>query len=522
MSAMSSSSSVNSQGQGNGMSSTRRRTTSLGANSPTVITTDKIRPDWAKKLSDARSHALRRAAAATALHNAAYVLGNNGDTGPRFTIGRRRQTFFGNEGPSDGLGFGHVGQLLAAAERQGSASTQTEGQRDLFPGRNSSRLGRSRMDDLEDIMLMEAIRLSLAAEEERKEKEERENAKNAKNAKKEEKQKAKDAKKAEKAAKKGGMYSGGNSSSVSQFAGSPLETSSASGNSKGKAPDRSGEPQPGGFIPLAEPTSTANTHNSTITPKVDPLAQKHLEKSRAKIQPTTTTDSSQPTWLPPSGPATLPATEQPKHRLALRQLSNASSSASSFQESGGEGTSSFEASPSGSGLHIGRLPLDDPPVSETPPGGGAGTEPMFNFRSLAAIIGDEDKDQSGNMVTHIENASTSAQASPLSTSFPIPLSHATGESSGDGGVGLKVPTPPSRPLSTGERLFGVASSEPMSHSSPRAPRQSDSGVQLSAQGRDDGGVPLSPQASNQYDAKHYGDISVLDSGPFSIGAQGAR
>ncbi|TID24790.1 hypothetical protein E6O75_ATG03995 [Venturia nashicola] len=508
MSAMSSSSSVNSTGQNNGASSTRRRTTSLGANSPTVITTDKIRPDWAKKLSDARNHALRRAAAATALHNAAYVLGNNGgENAPRLAFGRRRRTLFGNEGPNDGgLGFGHVGQLLAATERRGSASTQTQGQSDLFPGRASSR--RSRMEDLEDLMMAEAMRLSLATEEERKKREEKENEKKTK---KDEKQKAKDAKKAEKATKKvhGGMYSAGNASGISHFTGSP--EISSSGNGKGKAPERNGEPLVGGFIPLAEPTSTINTTNSPSPPPADPQAQRHLEQSRANIQVPISAEPSLTALLSPPAAAVPPPAEQPAYRHALRQLSNASSSASSFQESGGEGSSSFEASPNTSGIQVGRLPTEDAPVSESP-----GTEPMFNFRSLAAVIGNEDKDPSGNMVTHIEDAS--AQASPLSPNFPnAPLgmdnapAHVP-ESSGGNVALLDVPTPPTRPLSTGERLFGVASTKPTTDLSP-----SHSGVNLQAKGEVHGGVPLSPQASNQYDAKHYGDISVLDSGPFSTG-----
>lgn len=506
MSAMSSSSSLNLTGQNNGTSSTRRRTTSLGANSPTVITTDRIRPDWAKKLSDARNHALRRAAAATALHNAAYVLGNNGGEGPRLAFGRRRRTLFGNEGPSDGsLGFGHVGQLLAATERHGSTTTNTEGQGDLFPGRGSSR--RSRMEDLEDLMMAEAMRLSLATEEERKKREEKESDKKAK---KDEKQKAKDAKKAEKAAKKGhsGMYSAGNSSSISQLTGSPEPSSS--GNGKGKAPDRSGEPQAGGFIPLAEPTSTINTSNSTSPPTLHPQAQRHLEQSRANIQVPISAESSPTVLLSPLSAALPLPTEQPAYRHALRQLSNASSSTSSFQESGGEGSSSFEASPNASGLQIGRLPMDNAPVSETP-----GTEPMFNFRSLAAVIGNEDKDSSGNMVTHIEDAST--QASPLSPNFPnatLTSDHAPARvpESSDGVALLSVPTPPTRPLSTGERLFGVGPTGAAGDLSP-----CDSGVNLQVKGEEHGGVLLSPQASNQYDAKHYGDISVLDSGPFSAG-----
>jgi len=224
------------------------------------------------------------------------------------------------------------------------------------------------------------------------------------------------------------------------------------------------------------------------------------------------------------------------HRHALRQLSNASSSASSFQESGADGSSSFEPSPNASGLHVDHPVLDDAPASETPPGGGAGTEPMFNFRSLAAVIGDEDKDSSGNLVTHVEDAShpTSAQVSPRSPTFPKSATGGgQGQSSSNRGSmnsssGLRVSeaiTPPERPLSTGERLFGVsgAFSPP---ASPTTAKHVDSGEQISkTPGQDDevaeGGAVLTPQASNPYDAKHYGDISILDSGPFSTG-QGLR
>lgn len=78
----------------------RRRTISISATAPQVITTDRVRPDWAKKLADARAHALRRSAAATALHNAAYVLGNP-DGSLRPSYGRRRRSLF-MDGPSIG------------------------------------------------------------------------------------------------------------------------------------------------------------------------------------------------------------------------------------------------------------------------------------------------------------------------------------------------------------------------------------------------------------------------------------
>ncbi|KAF2425289.1 hypothetical protein EJ08DRAFT_406388 [Tothia fuscella] len=495
-SAMSSSSSVNSHGHSNG---NRRRTTSLGANSPNVITTDRIRPDWAKKLSDARAHALRRAAAATALHNAAYVLSGNNqqELGPRLTFGRRRRTLFGNDGgnaSSEGLGFGHMGALMAAADRHGaSGSRSTEGQSDLFPGRHSSR--RSRIDDLEELMMMEAIRLSLAAEDERKKKEDKEAEKKSK---KDEKQRAKDEKKAAKAARKGGsasnsLYpSGMNSSSVSQFTSGEASTTPAG---KGKAPDRSGIA--GGFNPLTEPTSTINSGGS---PSGTSESQRHLAQSRTNIQtPATTGESS----------------VQPNdYRHSLRPLSNASSGASSLMESGGDNGagSSFEASPNASGLNLDGL-VD---ANATPPGGGAGTEPMFNFRSLAAVIGDEDKD-GGPTVEYLEHVPPrpsllSTHISPAGGSDGAQSSNDGASSSGGGGGSLTLPTgKPNRPLSTGEKLFGVAPSNgntpPMIDSVAKA---ANSVAQIGT----DTGSPLAPQESNPYDMKHYGDISVLDQGHF--------
>ncbi|KAI9823068.1 MAG: SNF1-interacting protein, partial [Thelocarpon impressellum] len=56
----------------------RRRTTSLSANDGSVITTDRIRPDWAHRLANAKAQAARRSAAATALHTAAYLMGTGG------------------------------------------------------------------------------------------------------------------------------------------------------------------------------------------------------------------------------------------------------------------------------------------------------------------------------------------------------------------------------------------------------------------------------------------------------------
>lgn len=469
-SAMSSASSINSQGLST-PGRHKRRTTSLGANEPSVITTDKIRPDWAKKLADARAHALRRAAAATALHNAAYVLGN-AENASRFGIGRRRRTLFGADSPGGAGSSGSVGALLAAADRHGAAgSGDTAGQSDLFPGRHSSR--RTRIEDLEELMMMEAIRLSLAAEEERKRKEEKEAARQAK---KEEKAKAKEAKKAEKAAKKSGMYPAGrNASSISQMTTGTTNTAATTGEpstvtGKGKAVDRSGNSE-------AEASSSSPPLPQS-DPKDDP--QRHLEQSRAHIQSQGSTSISESPSSAPAPAALSPFTaftQQPYHRHALRQLSTASSSASSFTDAEGlesepfpaRAGSSFEPSPNASGVNLSSpnpfRRSEQSFRSETPPGGGAGTEPMFNFRSLAAVIGDEEGEGDKTGAEHIEHANGSAMADSAMT--------IKGADSGvGGGAGLLVPPG-------------------------------------GAEGEDGLGKSVTNK-SDPYDAKHYGDISVLE------------
>ena len=117
---------------------------------------------------------------------------------------RRRRTLFGDSPLPSGSGTPREGGMMISPYghviRAGSGTQEGEdGSNDLFPARGSSR--RSRVDDLEDLMMMEAIRLSLAAEEDRKRREEKEAKKDAKKKAKEDK---KEAKQAEKAAKKAG------------------------------------------------------------------------------------------------------------------------------------------------------------------------------------------------------------------------------------------------------------------------------------------------------------------------------
>lgn len=247
------------------------------------------------------------------------------------------------------------------------------------------------MADLEELMMMEAIRLSLAAEEDRKKKEEKE-------AKKEAKKREKEARKAEKAARKtGSLYPAGNNESTSTWASMARSSSNLGQQSPPPMPQMQGKGKAPasalvGFNPLSEPTSTLNTeiadssHTETSgsnTAIQDP--QRHLEESRANLQ-----QPSQPIPFPPSASADF------DHRRHLRQVSTASSAASSVADSTPAASlregSSFGVSPNASGVDV-SAPSD---------GGNPGSEPMFNFRSLAAMIGEEEK-AGADHVEHVED-----------------------------------------------------------------------------------------------------------------------
>jgi hypothetical protein len=470
-SAMSSTSSLNSLGSPSlaPTSTPRRRTTSISANASTVITTDRIRPDWATKLANARNHAARRSAAATALHTAAYLMGNGmaDSRGFAFTsrgrFGRRGMDSpvsgaatpptpqSAGAGPGGNLGpFSVLVERHEARNREAAASGQA--------GAASRR--RSRMDDLEDMMMLEAIRLSLAAEEERKRKEEKE-------ARKEAKKKEKADKKAEKAAKKS-MYSAGGTSSASA-SGSALSLSlpglgrrrGNSGSStllreaamnadKGKNVDRSNNSGPAGDSSTT-PLTIGKPAISTVL-----SSRQHLDTGLAALP---LTDAPQP-----SPTATAP--EKPSH---LRQMSNASSPASSFMESlpgslrngGFHGSSSSLDSPNTSGTHLGGGTPD-----READAGSAGTEPMFNFRSLAEMMGrEEEKEDAAKHIEHLnsgdydieEGESSVIIENPFDDRMEISVStlkaddgehdysmEITPHPNGDGamlGVGSKLPTP---------------------------------------------------------------------------------
>ncbi|KAI9659992.1 MAG: SNF1-interacting protein [Bathelium mastoideum] len=348
-SAMSSSSSLSSGGILSPSNNSRRRGTSLSANAPTVITTDRVRPDWAKKLADARAHALRRSAAATALHNAAYVLGNSNAVDLRTfgLTGRRRRTLFaagdspgssGNVSPRDGgMPLGNVAALLAAADRQGangSSGGRSDGPNvnDLFPGRVSSRGARDRVEDIEELMMMEAIRLSLQAEEDRKRKEEKDARKEEK---RERKQKKKDGKRRgkemDRQKKQGGFFPvdiDGMEGSSSSVAGKNYIPQAEAAGGKGKAIDRGAATV--GYNPLSEPTSTVNAETATASSsRSKDQPQQHLELRRSQLQ----NDSSIPS------PGVLPPESFNPPNPPLESTSSLSSNSSSSSSPSSTGSS---------------------------------------------------------------------------------------------------------------------------------------------------------------------------------------
>ncbi|QSS62677.1 C2H2 zinc finger domain-containing protein [Histoplasma capsulatum] len=333
---------------------TRRRATSLSANSPAVIMTDKIRPDWAHKLQTARAQAARRSAAATALHAAAYINAMNNPIETRGMGSSSRRMLRRTTGHGSDNSTNQAGSVALLAERRAIAADRendspAESTSNLAPARASSR--RNRMDELEEMMMMEAIRLSLASEEERRKKEEKE-------AKKEAKRREREAKRAEKLARKNGLYSNNPSSVALDATGSntavrtgrelspPVSVLEPSSD-KGKAVDRPGS--------LSEPP-----HTDTQLPGLPKLSLKTSDDDLSSI------------FAPSSAAAAK--------RSHLRHISSSSSSNSSLV-----GSACGELIGSGS-----------------TPNFNSAIEPVLNFRSLDAVIDDENTN--GSRHEHLEGA----------------------------------------------------------------------------------------------------------------------
>ncbi|KAK5459467.1 SNF1-interacting protein [Exophiala xenobiotica] len=333
----------------------RRRGTSLSANAPEVITTDKIRPDWATKLAAARAHAARRSAAATALHTAAYLMnGQTPDSRSFSGFGRRnmlrRSTLDNVEGNSNPSLSALAMLAERAAARQQEASPDQSRPNPFLPPPRGSSSRRSRMDDLEDMMMMEAIRLSLASEEDRRRKEEKEARKKAK-------RQEKESKRAEKAARKNSLFTLNSNTSTADASSIERSRSNLSlgqdddSIGKGKGVERDETP----------PQEGARLEDESQRPSYIPA-----------LSLSGTSQESVASSIP------IPTASEPFRRSHLRQMSNASSASSSFVDSGQVATFSGTGTP--------------------PPGS---LEPMFNFRSLAAMIGQDEK---GETSAHVENA----------------------------------------------------------------------------------------------------------------------
>ncbi|KLU82082.1 C2H2 zinc finger protein [Magnaporthiopsis poae ATCC 64411] len=404
--AMSSSSSLSSNLSPTSMTypstQNRRRTQSLSANAPNVITTDRVRPDWSTKLATQRAHVARRAAAATALHTAAFLMGNSESRG--FRIGRLSRRNTGNAsaaGPSSGAGdAGAEGGASGGGGESGSASPAT-----MEPGpRGSSGRGilggnrRSRMEDLEEMMFAEAIRLSLAAEEERKRKAEKEERKEAKRREKEEKKEEKKAAKAAAKAGASGPYAGSpGGSGHSSLSGSSLSLPSLGlGRRRGNSAASNLRVEASVASAMAA-TAIASPSVSSIALTGDKDKGKGVERSppssatkepSTEGEPSSTSGSSSSAAQPVPSPSHRPA--GPSH---LRQMSSASSIASSSLSdtaAGSHGAQSHMHDPRASGQSLGSQSnaSDDAGGQGVDRGDpGSSTEPMLNFTSLAEMVG---------------------------------------------------------------------------------------------------------------------------------------
>lgn len=364
--AMSSSSSLNSTLSPSlatpSANANRRRTQSVSANAPGVITTDRIRPDWSTKLAAARAQQRRRAAAADALHHAAFVMGNQESRtifGRPSRFSRRAAgSHRGNESPgsSSNLQPNDGGADVPSASETGGRIV-------------SSRIGpgRERIDaaHLESLMMAEAIRLSLADEEERRRKAEKEARKEAKKREKEEKKATK---------KKGDVY--GNSGSSASASSLSLGLGRRRGNSAVSNLRMEAS------VAAASSASTGQTGSGSADLTFR-SSSTSIQNDKGKAIDRNENEESQTSGTSaPSLP--IPVPSQPSRGSShLRQMSNASSVSSSGVDSmpGSYSSKNLGADPEdprSSGLSL---------AARSEEGDSANSEPMFNFRSLAEMVG---------------------------------------------------------------------------------------------------------------------------------------
>lgn len=372
----------------------RRRTQSLSANDPGVITTDRVRPDWALKLAAQRNHLARRAAAATALHTAAFLMSDQ-STRPFGRMGRfsRRNTGGDRDNaPADNAAVASANAGAGASPAPAEPSARNGSNHGLLQGPQADRR-QAHMENLENMMLAEAIRLSLAAEEERKRKADKEERKEAKKREKEER-------KAAKAAAKGHPYSGQSSASGSTLSLPGLSTigrrrgNSGASNLRVEATTAHAMASSGNSSPPRSNTAANVNDKGKGVDRGPPQTPPETEVGKSNV------DAVHPAAVPTSTPVPAPSasprpTPSPLHSAGpshLRQMSSASSVSSSGPDSRSDSYQdpSYLQShdPRTSGLSLGAK--SDESGDE---GGRSGdendAEPRFNFTSLAEMVGVE-------------------------------------------------------------------------------------------------------------------------------------
>ncbi|CAL1704221.1 unnamed protein product [Somion occarium] len=135
----------------------KRRRKSFSAESPDVVTTDQIRPDWEAKLAAVRAAVTRRA-------NRRIIMRQVGDRliPVGVTSGRVHALPTGDEGQGEG------GEGNGGADRGSRRSRRRQQNQDLNQLLGQMGIGGQ---DLEELMVMEAMRLSLLEHEEQQRKE---------------------------------------------------------------------------------------------------------------------------------------------------------------------------------------------------------------------------------------------------------------------------------------------------------------------------------------------------------------
>lgn len=380
----------------------RRRTQSVSANAPGVITTDRVRPDWSTKLAAARAQQRRRAAAADALHHAAFVMGNQES---RTIFGRSsrfgRRGYRGNESPSSSSN--PQANDGGADNRSGPEPT---------PQTPSSRSGppRERIDaaHLENLMMAEAIRLSLADEEERRKKADKEARKESKKREKEERKAAK---------KKGDVYGGsgsGASASTLSLGLGRRRGNSAASNLRVETP-----------VAGASSTSAAQQSHGGSAGQL-PRSAEASTSDKGKAIDRRENDGEQ--YEISGGPSLpIPVPSQPSRGSShLRQMSNASSVSSSGVDSmpgsytGRNVGAESEMSRSG-GLGL---------AGRSEEGDNTNLESMFNFRSLAEMVGVPIDGEAQSPA--VEDASSGSKSADAEKAHGEHIEHATDVVAGEG------------------------------------------------------------------------------------------